>query len=140
MRVAEQLNNAIVTLAYLNPTDSIASALNDRWQDWWNGARGWAPDAAWWQVLNGFWLGYAGARLTADVTNARTPPAMDIDPNLWALLMDQGGAAVDAYKDSARASGEVIAEAAAELGKLSKSVLFVAAVAGVAIFMLRGRR
>lgn len=159
--VAEKLNNAIYSLATLNPTTPAATILNEHWQTWWTTHRLLAPDVAWWAVLRTFWVAYAGARAVASVTTERTPPAMEIEPSAWRLALEQvrsTGEGVDEAKiyvrraeqsasDFARQVETRIAELPQaierlkeEVGDVAKNVLFVTGAIAVAWFLWRRHR
>lgn len=136
MLAAEQLNNAIYSLATLNPSNPLATNLNNSWQEWFAGARNLLPDPMWWSAFKGFWAAYASVRLTASSLSSRTPPASDIDPTMWKLMQDDIAQRGEALKDTGRAAGEAAMAAFDSL----KPVLFVVALVGVGLLFSRGRR
>ena len=165
--VAEQLNNAIYSLATLNPTTPAATILNDHWQTWFQTHRLLAPDVAWWAVLRTFWVAYAGARAVSDVVNERTPPASQIEPASWKLALEAAkrpGEAVDeaaiyvrkaedfvkSTEQSAhdfarqvekrvRELPEAVERLKEEIGDTARNVLFVTGALAIAWFMWRSR-
>jgi hypothetical protein len=130
--VAESLNNAIVTLAWLNGSNVLAKNLNDAWQAWFTTARNMLPDVAWWSTMKGFWAAYAGARASASNLNERTPPASEINPTLWKTLMNDVDTRGELLGDAGRATVTAI-------GNTLRPVLFVAGVLAVG-FLFMGRR
>lgn len=82
---AERLNNAIVSLAALNPDDPKATALAKSWVEWWNGPRRLIADSALLQhpVLQAAWVAYGRAFASAVRTDSRTPRPDAIEPTLW---------------------------------------------------------
>jgi hypothetical protein len=139
--VAQDLNNAIYSLASLNPSNPVAGRLNDAWQVWFGTARNLLPNAAWWLAFKGFWAGYAAARLSAKLLNERTPPAADIDPTLWKTLLSDvqqtdallGDASRQAREAVRNELGELAAKATDKLKGEIRPVLFVAGLLGVGL-------
>lgn len=132
--VAETLNNAIYSLATLNPSQRTAQALNDGWQAWFGAYRSIpVPTPAFWPQLKAFWLAYAGARALATNLNERTPRAEDIDPTIWKTMVDTEERHVDLLADAGRAAGEAIMSA-------GKSALAIAAVVAIAVLFVKVRR
>lgn len=149
--IAEKLNNAIVSLAFLNQTTPAATILNNHWQNWWSSHRYIAPDFAWWGVLKSFWVAYEGARLISPNRSERTPPAYEIDPTQWALALEyvqQAGEGLDELRNLGNRAEERVRELPEKLEKLQREVgevatnmIFVTAIAGVALlYFYWGRR
>jgi hypothetical protein len=152
VKVAEDLNNAIYSLASLNPSNQLAQKLNDSWQAWFSTApRSIVPAPSWWPIFKGFWAAYGAARLGASNLSERTPPAEQIDPTLWktllsdvqerdALLGDASRAVKEAANDALEEAGERLKE---KVYDASKPAIFVSIVIGVALLwsgMRGGRR
>jgi hypothetical protein len=83
---AEKLNNAIVSLAALNPNDAGITSMRDAWVSWWTGSRRLIADSALLQqpVLIVAWRRYAELYDRAPITDSKTPPPAAIQPQLWA--------------------------------------------------------
>lgn len=124
----ETLNNAIYSLASLNPENQAATTLNEAWQAWFQGVRTALPDVSWWLLVQPYWLAYAAARASAKNLSERTPEAMDIDPTAWKLIRSEGAQRAEALKDAAVATGEAIVDVA-------KPTLFVVAAVGVGLLL-----
>jgi hypothetical protein len=150
VNVAQDLNNAIYSLASLNPANPIAGKLNDVWQAWFATARNILPNASWWLAFKGFWAAYAAARGTAQNLNERTPPADTIEPTLWKTLLSDVQERDALLGDASRATREATraaiddagAELARKLGDAAKPAIFVSIVIGVALLWsgMRGSR
>lgn len=147
--VAQDLNNAIYSLASLNPANVIATNLNDAWQAWFatvrNALGNFVPDTAYWTTFKGFWAAYAAARTASQSTNERTPPASDINPTLWRTLLSDVQSRGALYGDAARAA-EKSASDLSELGQTyvraaRNGALIVGGVLAITIlFSMRGGR
>lgn len=131
----ETLNNAIYSLASINPDNLAAAKLNEVWQAWFQGMRETLllPDRAWWLVVQPYWLAYAAARASAEHTSERTPEAVDIDPTAWALLRSDAQQTSESVKDAAVATGEAIVS-------IAKPTLFVVAAIGVGLLLWSMRK
>lgn len=139
--VAQDLNNAIYSLATLNPRNPLAGNLNNAWQAWFSTGRNWLPDSSWWLALKGFWATYAAARATAANLSERTPPADAIEPTLWKSLLSDVQRKEVLLGDAARATREAGHELeAAAIDSLARGikntvepVLWVAGAIAVAL-------
>lgn len=143
VNVAQDLNNAIYSLASLNPSNAIAGRLNDSWQAWYQEQTKLRvlPAPVWWLAFKGFWAAYAGARATANNLNERTPAAESINPTLWktllsdvqerdALLHDASQAAKDTVHEKLDAMGAAITD---KLSETARPAIFVSVVIGIAL-------
>jgi hypothetical protein len=140
--VAQELNNAIYSLASLNPKNAVASRLNDSWQAWFSTqARSLLPRASWWLALKGYWVAYAAARSGAPNLSERTPPADSINPTIWKTLLSDVQERDALLGDASRATREATLHAIDDVGdafakKLSaaaRPAIFVSIVIGVAL-------
>jgi hypothetical protein len=135
----ERLNNAIVTLAWINPANVAAQALAEAWGAWFDHARALAPDAAWFGALKTYWGTYALVRQSASNLSARTPEPGVIDPTIWALVRGELEARGELVSDAGRAVADTATEAGRAVLDTIKPLLFVALTFGGAYF-LWGRR
>jgi hypothetical protein len=120
----ETLNNAIYSLASLNPENKAATTLNEAWQVWFEGVRTELANSSWWLLVKPYWLGYAAARASAEHLSERTPPALDIEPTYWNLIRADASDAGEVAVHAAKAAGAAIVDVA-------KPTLFVVAAIGV---------
>lgn len=121
---AERLNNAIYSLATLNPQLSVAVSLNGRWQDWYERAGRNPGILESPGILRTFANDYAAARRVAPNLSERTPPADTVQPEPY------------------RTSAAVVDAAAAAAGEVVRSFAAYAAIgagAVVAAWVLLGR-
>jgi hypothetical protein len=134
--VAEQLNNAIYSLASLNPGVAAATNLNENWQAWFaNNRGGTLVSPAYWAALKGYWAAYAAARIASPMLNTRTPPAGDIDPTLYKTFGGGVDQQTELLKDAGAATADALEEAASELGKYGRPVLFVVGLVAIAMIL-----
>ena len=85
---AERLNNAIYSIASINPQLSAAVALNERWQQWFERAGRNPGILESPGILQGFWRDYAAVRAVAQYLSERTPPAAEVEPEPYATATD----------------------------------------------------
>lgn len=142
VNVAQDLNNAIYSLASLNGGNVVAVSLNDTWQAWYqSAARSLLPSPSWWLAFKGFWVAYAAARAGAQNLSERTPPAEQIDPTLWktllsdvqerdALLGDASRAAREAARHAIEDAGDRLA---GKIRDAARPAIFVSIVIGIAL-------
>lgn len=165
VNVAQDLNNAIYSLASLNPGNVLANRLNDDWQEWYSNYRTLPivfSDLQWWATFKGYWVTYATARSQAPNLNERTPNPEEIDPTLWktllsdmqardVLLNDVSREAREAARAKLDEAGAAVQEKFDEFGNklkqkifdASKPAIFVSVVIGIALIassMRGGRR
>jgi hypothetical protein len=151
VNVAQDLNNAIYSLASLNPRNVFAASLNDTWQAWYQSTvRSILPTPSWWLAFKGFWTAYGAARASAQTLSERTPPAEAIDPTLWKTLLSDVqereallGDASRATREAARTAIEDVGDRlASEIKDAARPAIFVSVVIGIALLVssMRGRR
>lgn len=142
VNVAQDLNNAIYSLASLNPSNPVAGSLNDTWQAWYQTTlRSVVPAPSWWLAFKGFWAAYAAARSGAQNLSERTPPADAIDPTLWKTLLSDLQERDALLGDASRATREAARHALDDVGNrlagklkdAARPAIFVSIVIGVAL-------
>lgn len=133
--VAETLNNAIYSLASLNPTQHTAVRLNENWQRWFAEAPRAVvvPTPMYLAQLKTFWLAYAGARALASSLNERTPAPDTIDPTVWKTI-------TEAADHDAELVSDAFAAVRSSVATSKKTLLLIASIAAVAVIFASMRR
>ncbi len=113
MSAAEQLNNAIARLEFLNKGNSEVTDLCEDWVWWWNGWRKVIPETTpvWWAALQYYFQRYRLAYENAEKQPPEWAPER-VDPTIPRVLQDQVDRYIEAWSDAGTAAIHAAAQAA----------------------------